>query len=66
MVINIALGIVLGFFFIALIIAAGYGAWIIATKHTELTDEYTDLKEWFQRENLADKIAKIRKRGEAR
>ena len=63
MIIQIALGIVLGFFFIALIIAAGYGAWIIATKHTELTDEYMEIKDWFQRENLADKLAKIRKRG---
>ena len=60
MVINIALGIVLGVFFLVVIVLVGYTLAIAITKHRELTDEYTDIDEWFHEENVADKIERKR------
>ena len=60
MVINIALGMVLGVVFLAIIAVAGYMLVITLTKHTKLTQEYTDVHEWFKKDNVADKIEKVR------
>ncbi len=60
MVINIAVGIVLGVFFLVVIVLVGYTLMIAITKHTSLTDEYTDVEEWFNQKNFADTIERKR------